>query len=100
MLGLMRQRRGLCCVVIAGECEHAAMAGRPGGIGMLEHIAAAIDTRTLAVPHRKHAVVARLREKIELLRAPDGSRGEVFVHARLEPDVMALEVLARAPQAL
>src|SRR5882724_12119704 len=96
----MRQRRRFCRVVIAGEREHAAMARRPGGIRVLENIAAAIDARPLAVPHRVHAVVACLREEIELLRAPDRSRGEVFVHARLEADVVLLEMLARAPEAL
>src|SRR5262249_53246225 len=47
-----------------------------------------------------HAVVVRTREHADLLRAPDGSRGEVLVYAGLEPDVVALEVLLRAPQRL
>src|SRR4051812_23524443 len=76
------------------------MPRRSGGVRMLEHIAASIDPRSLAVPHGKHAVVARLREEVELLRAPDCRRGEVLIHARLEADVVRLEMLARAPQAL
>jgi len=38
--------------------------------------------------------------QVELLRAPDRRRREVLVQARLEPDVGALEELARAPERL
>ena len=69
------------------------MLRRAGGVGVLEHVAAAVDARALAVPHREHAVVLRAGEQVDLLRAPDGGGGEVLVDARLEPDVAALEVL-------
>ncbi len=100
VLGLVRQRRGLGGVIVAGEREHAAVARSPRGIGVLEDVAATVDTRAFAIPHREHAVVARLGEEIQLLRPPDRGGGQVFVDARLEAHVMALEVLLRAPQAL
>src|SRR5882672_10121532 len=87
-------------MVVAREGQHAAMARSAGGIGMLEDVAAAVDARPLAVPHGEDAVVARLREEVELLAAPDRGGGKVLVDAGLEADVMALEMRARAPQAL
>ena len=100
VLGLVRQGGGLRGVVVAGEHQHAAVLGSAGGVGVLEHVAAAVDARAFAVPHGKHAVVVRAVEQVDLLRAPDRRRGEVLVHAGLELDVVALEVLLRAPQRL
>jgi hypothetical protein len=70
VIRLMRQRRGLCAVIVAGEHDDAAMLRRACVIGVLEDVAAAVDTRPLAVPHREDAVVLRLRVEIHLLRAP------------------------------
>jgi hypothetical protein len=67
---------------------------------MAEDVAAAVDARPLAVPHRKHPVVFRAGEEVDLLRAPDGGGGEVFIDAWLEPDVMGVEMLFRTPQRL
>jgi hypothetical protein len=100
VLGLVRQRRGFRRVVVAGEHQHAAVLRGAGGVGVLEHIAAAIDARALAVPHGEDAVVLRPREEVDLLRAPDRGGGEVLVDAGLELDVVALEVALRAPQRL
>src|SRR5688572_30213818 len=100
VLRLVRQRRRLGAVIVAGEDQHAAVARSARRIGVLEDITAAIDPRSLAVPHGEDAVVLRAREEIELLRAPDRGRREVLVQARLEADVAALEVLPRAPQRL
>jgi hypothetical protein len=100
VLRLVRQGRGLGGVVVAREHQHAAVLGGAGGVGVLEHVAAAIDAGALAVPHGEHAVVLRAVEQVDLLRAPDGGRRQVLVHARLELDVVALEVLGRAPQRL
>ncbi len=100
VLGLVRQGGGLGRVVVAGEREHAAVFRGAGGVGVLEHVAAAIDARALAVPHAEYAVVLRAGEHADLLRAPHRGGGEVLVHARLEHDVVALEVLLRAPHRL
>jgi hypothetical protein len=62
VLGLVRKRRGLRAVVVARQNQHAAVPGRAGSVGVLEHVAAAIDARALAVPHGEHAVVFRARE--------------------------------------
>ncbi len=97
---LVRQRRGLRRVVVAGEREHAAVLRRAGEVRVLEHVAAAVDARALAVPHRVDAVDGGARVQVDLLRAPDRRRREILVQARLEPDVRALEELLRAPQRL
>ena len=98
VIRLVRQRRGLRAVVIAGEHQNAAVLGRACVVRMLEHVAAAVDAGPLAVPHREHAVVERARVQVDLLRAPDRRGREVLVEPGLEPDVRAVEELLRLPQ--
>ena len=76
-------------MIVAGEHQHAAVLGGARVVRMLEHVAAAVDARALAVPHREHAVVLGVRIQVDLLRAPDRGRRQVLVHARLELDVCA-----------
>ncbi len=100
MLRLVRQRRRLGGVVIAGQHQHAAVARRPGRVRVLEHIPGAVHTRPLAVPHAEHAVELRIRVHIDLLRTPDRRRGEVLVQAGLEHDIVRGEMLLGFPQRL
>ena len=100
VFALVRQRRGFCRVVVARKDQHAAMLGGAGGVGVLEHVAAAVHARPLAVPHAEYAVVLCAREQVQLLGAPDRRRREVLVHAGLEADVVPLEVLLRAREGL
>ncbi len=97
---LVRQRRRLGAVVVAGERQHAAVAAGAGRVRVLEHVAAAIDARALPVPHRKDAIDLRALEQVELLRAPHRGGGEVFVEPGLEADVVAFEMLAGFPRGL
>ena len=92
MVGLVRRGRGFRRMVVAGQHQHAAVLGGTGVIGVLEDVAAAVDAGALAVPHAEHAVVFRVFEQIRLLRAPDGRGGQVFVQARMEFDVVFIEV--------
>src|SRR5262245_45861790 len=71
------------------------MLGSAGEVAVAEHIAAAIDARPLAVSHAEDAVVLAVAEEVELLRAPYGGRCQVLVHARLELDLVLVEMLAR-----
>jgi len=87
-------------VVVAGQRQHAAPRAGAGGVGVLEHVAAAVHAGAFAVPHGKHAVVLGARVHVDLLRAPYAGGGEVFVQPRLELDVMALQVPGRLPGGL
>src|SRR5947207_9275863 len=98
MIGLMRQRRGFRGVIVASQYQDATVLRCAGEIRMLENVAAAIDTRTFAVPHCKHAIDLRAGVQVDLLRAPDGRCGEVFVQAWLELDVVVLEKIRGLPQ--
>ena len=84
-------------MVVARDRQNAAVACGAGGVGVLEHVHAAVDPGPFGVPHAEHAVVSGAREKADLLRSPNGCRGEVFVHARLKADMMLLELLPRLP---
>jgi len=87
-------------VVVAGQQQHAAVGRDAGGIAVLEHVAAAIDARSLAVPEGKHAVVAGAGEQVGLLAAPHRGGAQLLVDAGLEVDGVLLEKLACLPEAL
>ena len=87
-------------MVVAGQTQHAAVFGRTRRIAVAEDVAAAVDAGALAVPDADHAIIVGAGREIELLRAPDGGRRQVLVHAGLEFDVVLVEVLAGGEQLL
>ncbi|MBA7466074.1 hypothetical protein ES707_01247 [subsurface metagenome] len=100
VVGLMRDGRGLCAVVVAGKHQHAAILGRTCRVGVAEDVAAAVDAGPLAVPDADHAIILRAGGQAELLRTPDRGRRQVLVHAGLELDVVLLEVFSRCEELL
>ena len=100
VVGLMRNGRGLCAVVVTGKAEHAAVLGRARGVAVPEHVAGAVDARALAVPDPDHPIVLGAGRETKLLRPPDCSRREILVHPGLESDVVFFEMLARGEQLL
>ena len=68
--GLVRGGGGFRGVVVAHQREHAAVLGGAGEIGVAEHVAGAVDARTLAVPEAEHAIELALAAQFGLLRAP------------------------------
>src|SRR5664279_5382857 len=101
VVALVRRRRALGDVVVAGQRDHAAVRRGARHVGVLEDVGAAVDSRALAVPDAEDAVdLLRLGVEIELLRAPHGRGRKLFVDARLEDDVLGREVLLRRPQRL
>ena len=100
MVALMRQRRRVGAVIIARDQQHAAVLGGAGEVHVLEHVAAAVHARALAVPQGEHAVVVRLPDQVHLLRAPYRGGGQLLVDTGLELDVMRVEMLARLPERL
>ena len=100
MLGLMRQRGRLAGVIVPRHRQHAAVGRGAEGIGVLEHIHAAIDTRPFAVPQAKNTVVARLAEQVGLLTAPHRRGREFFVNPRLKMHVVFFEPGSGPPERL
>ncbi len=90
-LRLVRARRAFAGVVIAHESQHAAVLGGAGVVGVAEDVARAVEARPLAVPDAEHAVVFAVTPELGLLRAPQRRRGEVFVEAGHEFDLVGLE---------
>ena len=78
-------------VVVAHQRQDAAVLGRAGQIGVAEHVAGAVDTGALAVPHAEDAVVLALAAQFGLLRAPYRGGGQVLVDAALEADIACFE---------
>ena len=87
-------------MIVTGQTQHAAVLGRARGIAVAEHVAAAVDAGTFAVPDADHAIVPGAGRQIELLRAPDRGRREIFVHAGLKLDVILFEVFSRGEKLL
>ncbi len=57
VVALVRSGAALGHVVVARNRDHAAVLGRAGHVGVLEHVRAAVHPRALAVPDAEHAVV-------------------------------------------
>ena len=98
MVGLVRQGRRICAMVVAGHQQHAAQFGCARMVHVLEDIAAAVHARALAVPHGEHAVVLGRADQVHLLRTPDGRGGQVFVDAGHELHVVRFQLLLGFPQ--
>ncbi|MDP6059642.1 MAG: hypothetical protein QGH33_12155 [Pirellulaceae bacterium] len=54
-------------MVIASECQDTAPRRRAGEVRMTQYITGTINARTLAIPHRKYAIVACAGKRTELL---------------------------------
>ena len=98
--GLVRGGGGFRGVVVAHQREHATVLGGAGEIGVAEHVAGAINARTLAVPETEHAIELALAAQFGLLRAPQRRGGELLVDAGLEFDVGCGQLAAGAHELL
>ena len=87
-------------MVIAGNGQNAAIFRGAECIGVLDHIHAPIDSGPFAIPHRKYAVIFWLGNQMNLLRTPNRGGRKVFVHARLELNIMSLKVFPGFPDRL
>ncbi|KAG1600616.1 hypothetical protein G6F46_014009 [Rhizopus delemar] len=94
----MRQGRTAAGMVIGRQRQHAAVTRGAGGVGVLEHVAAAVHARALAVPHAEHALHVGAGEQVGLLGAPDHGGAQILVEAVGELHPGRVQVLARAPQ--
>src|SRR3974390_3666447 len=97
---LMRGSGGFGGVVVAHQCDAAAGLRGAGQISVAENVARAIDTRSFAVPHYKHAIELALAMQLSLLRTPQRGGGEFFVETSLELDVSGGELLGRPRELL
>ena len=97
-LALMRDRRTLGNVIVAGQSHRSAMFPRAREIGMAHGIAAAVQAGTLAVPDANGAIVERVRKGLEELAAHDRRKRELFVDAGHEADLVLSEEAAGSLQ--
>ena len=98
LLALMRQGRGLAAMIVASERDDTAVRRGAGSVAVLQHVHRPVDARTLAVPDGEHAIDGGAREQVDLLAAPHRRRCQILVEARLEVDVVFLEVALGRPK--
>ena len=78
-------------MVVAEHQQHAALGCRPLAVAVFDGVAGAVNPRALAVPQGKYAIDLRLRQQVQLLRAPNRRGRQVLVHARLEANLSGLQ---------
>jgi hypothetical protein len=89
-------------VIVTGHGQDTAPGRGARHVGVLEDVGATVHAGAFAVPDAKDAVefIAARRRETQLLRAPQGGGSQLFVDARLEHNVLRLQVLARFPKGL
>src|SRR3954447_26054275 len=85
-------------MIVAGNGKNAATRRSAGEVGVLQDVHRTVDARSFAVPNTEYAVHRCTRKHPNLLASPERCRREVFVEARLETDVGALEMLPCRPE--
>ena len=88
LIALVGQRGRTRARIVAGYRENPAMRRGADGIAVLDRIAGAVEAGVLAVPDAEHAVELAASDGGNLLRAADRGRGEFFIEARSEFDVV------------
>ena len=87
-------------MIVAEQAQHTPERRAARKVAVAQYVARAIHARAFAVPHREDAVVRALARERDLLRTPARGRGEIFVHAGVELDVVLFEQLAGAHELL
>ena len=87
-------------MVVADHGQHAAVGRGAEGVGVLEHVHAAVEPRPLAVPQAEHAVVLCARKQPHLLTTPDRGHRQVFVNAGQKMNIVRLGKVFGLPQGL
>ncbi len=85
-------------MIVAGHHQHPAMRRGPVGVAVLERVPGAVDARSLAVPHRKHALDLAVGIGFDLLSAEHGRRGQILVDGGQELDAVFGNQRLGAPQ--
>ena len=76
------------------------MRGAARNVAVLEDVATAVHTRTLAVPEGKHAIDPRLRVQAHHLRAPDRRGRQLLVQPGLKAHLVLLQQRPVLPELL
>ena len=86
----MDRGRAFARVVVAHRSENAAPGLCSRKVSVTKGVARPVNTRPLAIPKTKNAVINAVAPQPGLLRAPYRRRGEVFVQRRLKRDLRRL----------
>ena len=83
-------------MIVSREQERGAVFPGAGHVGVAENVARPVDAGTFSVPDAEDSVDLRFSGDFEDLAAHHGGRGQIFIQAGLEYDVMLVEHLTRA----
>jgi hypothetical protein len=97
-LGMIGVDRRAHCGIIARQDENAAVFRRAVVVALAHGVEALVESGSLAVPHRRHAVVIGVVVVVNLLRPPDRGRGHVLIGCGPEPNVVLLYLICGTPQ--
>ena len=102
MVALVRCRGTLSHMVVTCHRQYATPRRGASHIGVFEHIGTTVYTWAFAIPNAKDTIkfIAACWCKTQLLRAPQGSSGQLFIHTGLEHDVLRLQIFFGPPQGL
>jgi len=78
-------------MVITGERQDAAIFCRARSVGVFQYVAGPVNTRALAIPEGKDAIMPGTGKQANLLAAPDRCCGKVFVQAGVKLYVVAVQ---------
>ena len=79
-------------MIIPCHSKYASVARCTKGISVFDDVHTSVDTGPFAVPHAKNTIETRPLEQVRLLTAPYRRGGKVFIHSRLEVNLMGVEV--------
>ncbi len=97
-VGVVGEGRRLGRGVVSDEQHGAAVGPDAHQVGVLQHVAAAVEAGPLAVPGTDHAVDAVVGHRRAHLRPPHRRRGQLLVQPRLVDDPMLAEPSAEAAE--
>ena len=95
-VGVVGQGRRLGGRVVSDEQHGSARRARAHGVGVLEHVAAAIEAGTFAIPGANDTIEALVGDGGAHLRTPHGRGGQLLVEPRAVVDAVGGQLVPQA----
>ena len=87
-------------MVIADNCQHPAVWGGSGGVGMLQYVHRPVEAGALAVPNPENTVELAAGVQFDMLGSPNCRRAQFLIYAGDKFDVVGFQQRFGPPQFL